>query len=56
MQKLLRLRSVRVNYTINKLNIPKDIIPISLIAIGCYDDIKPRKNVFDQSKVHLNKW
>lgn len=46
----------RLDYTINKLNIPEGIVPISIIAIGYYDNVKERKNQFNKSKVHFNEW
>lgn len=31
-------------------------MPISLVAIGYYDEIKKRDKEFDTNKVHFNKW
>lgn len=48
--------NVRLNYTIDKLNICENIVPISLVAIGYYDDEKQRIPKFNNEKVHFNKW
>lgn len=47
---------IRLNYTIEKLNIPNNIIPISLVAIGYYDNVKKRERKFDTNKIHFNQW
>jgi len=39
------------------LNIPEDIIPLSLVVIGYPDQIPPEKgDRFKEEKVHYNKW
>lgn len=38
------------------LNIPPDIIPISLISIGYPDEQKQPINRYDPSRIHHNKW
>lgn len=48
--------NIRSDYTIEKLNIPKNIIPISLVAIGYYDHIKEKLREVDTNKIHYNKW
>jgi nitroreductase len=38
------------------LNIPEDIIPFSLIALGHPEEQKPPAERFDPSKIHTNRW
>jgi len=37
-------------------NLPQNINPITLIAIGYPDEAKEISNRFDKNKVHFNKW
>lgn len=46
----------RIQWTKEKLNIPDNIIPISLIAIGYSDNKKQRERLVDTNKIHFNKW
>jgi nitroreductase len=38
------------------LNLPKEIIPVSLIAIGYPDEEKPPSERYDENKIHYEKW
>jgi nitroreductase len=38
------------------LNIPNEVIPVSLISIGYPNEEKPRNQNFKQERVHYNKW
>jgi len=38
------------------LNIPKEIFPFSLIAIGHPAEEKPKPERFDEQRIHYNKW
>lgn len=40
----------------NELALPSDIIPTAIIACGVVDKKVAAKRVFDQKKVHYNKW
>lgn len=40
----------------NELNIPKNIIPVGLIAVGVKDEEKPPRNIFDENRIHFDKW
>lgn len=37
-------------------NLPKNIIPISAIAIGYPNEEKTTENRYNESKIHFNKW
>ena len=43
--------TIRSEYIVSKFNLEDNIIPISLIILGYYDDVKERKLNFDYSKV-----
>lgn len=47
---------IRLNYTKEKLNIPQNIVPISLVAIGYSEDTKQRQRNIDSSKINFNIW
>ena len=38
------------------LNLPKEIIPVSLIAIGYPDEEKLPSERYDENKIHFEKW
>ncbi len=38
------------------LDLPREIIPISVVALGLREKEKPRKNRFDKRNLHLDKW
>jgi len=38
------------------LELPKEIIPVSLIAIGYPDEEKPPSERYDENKIHYEKW
>jgi nitroreductase len=40
----------------NLLNLPEDIIPISLVAIGHPKESKGRDDRFNPEKIHYNRW
>lgn len=46
----------RVNILRKILNIPSDIIPISLISLGVPNEEILPENRFDNNKVHYNEW
>lgn len=45
--------NIRSNYIVSRFKLGENIVPISLIALGYYDDVKERKIDFDYSKVHF---
>jgi|SRR5690554_7938109 len=38
------------------LNLPNNIIPIGLVVLGIKNEEKAAKNIYDENKIHLNKW
>lgn len=38
------------------LNLPEDVIPITMVAVGYRTALKDPVNRFDPAKVHYNKW
>jgi nitroreductase len=49
-------REDRVEGLRKLLNIPEQIIPFSLIAVGYPAEEKPPKNEFDHSRIKYNRW
>ncbi|MCL5774497.1 MAG: nitroreductase family protein [Firmicutes bacterium] len=49
-------REDRVNGIKKLLNIPENVIPLSLIPVGYPAEHKPRADRFDRSRVHYNHW
>ena len=49
-------RLERINGLRNLLNIPENVIPISLISIGYPAEEKPREKRYNESRIHYNKW
>lgn len=47
---------IRINYIKDKLNIPNYILPISLVAIGYYDNLNQKQRKLDLDKIHFNIW
>ena len=40
----------------NMLNLPKNILPLSLVALGYPDEKKSPVDRFNQSRIHFNHW
>jgi len=38
------------------LHLPSHIIPFAVVSLGYPDEIKPREDRYDQSRIHHNKW
>ena len=49
-------RKKRINDLRQLLNLPEDIIPISLVAIGHIKEPKDQLNRFNSDKIHYNYW
>jgi nitroreductase len=49
-------RKKRIDGMRKLLNIPENIIPISLISIGFPLEKKPRVNKYNEKRVHYNEW
>ncbi len=49
-------RKQRIKDLRNLLNLPDDIIPISLVAVGYPKEQKGLANRFNPEKVHYNRW
>jgi nitroreductase len=49
-------REERIKSIADFLGLPKEIIPINLVAIGYPDEEKPIPERFFQEKIHYNKW
>ena len=49
-------RMHRVQGLQNILNIPKHIIPLSVIALGYPDEVKQKKDNYEPEKVHYDSW
>lgn len=49
-------REPRIKALRELLNLPENIIPISMIAVGYPDEIKSPENRFKPERVHYNKW
>ena len=49
-------REVRINGVKKLLEIPDDIMPLSLVSIGYPAKEKPRINRFNEARIHYNKW
>lgn len=48
--------SERVEGLRKLLNIPEQVVPFALIALGYPDETKPDKDIFDESRIHYNRW
>ncbi|GFR34401.1 nitroreductase family protein [Thermobrachium celere] len=46
----------RVNELIKMFNLPANIIPFSIVAVGYPDEYKDEVDRFDASRIHYNKW
>lgn len=49
-------RAKRVEQMKKLLNLPENIIPLNVIAIGFPAEHKPPADRFDKKKIHYNKW
>lgn len=49
-------RKERMEPLVQMFELPKNIIPISLVAIGFSNEIHETPERFKQSRIHLNKW
>jgi len=49
-------RAERMEMMRKLLDIPAEVMPVSLISIGYPAETKPRNANFRQSRVHLNNW
>lgn len=49
-------REPRIKALRKLLNLPENIIPISMIAVGYPDEIKSPEDRFKPDRVHYNKW
>jgi len=49
-------REDRVDGLRKLLNIPENVVPLSLIAVGYPAEDKPPKNEFDKSRIRYNSW
>jgi len=38
------------------LHLPSHIIPFAIVSLGYPDEIKPKENRYDLSRIHHNKW
>jgi nitroreductase len=45
-----------VNNVMKQFNLPSNIIPIALIALGYPDEEVKAEDRFDKNKIHFNKW
>jgi len=45
-----------VNNLVKQFNLPSNIIPIALIALGYPDEEVKAEDRFDKNKIHFNKW
>jgi len=49
-------REERVEGLRKLLNIPENVVPLALIAVGYPAEQKPPKNEFDKSRIRYNSW
>ena len=49
-------RAVRMQRIADLFNLPDQIIPISLVAIGYANEERVSEDRFNKSKIHINKW
>ena len=49
-------RIERIEGLRNLLNIPKHVVPISLISIGYPAEKKSKENRYNESRIHYNRW
>jgi nitroreductase len=49
-------RESRIDGIRKLLNLPDNIIPFSLIPVGYPAENKSPKNIFDKTRIHLNRW
>jgi len=49
-------REERVKGIKEILNLPENVMPLSVIAVGYSTEEKPPANRFDESKIHVDKW
>ena len=47
---------VRLQALKEEFNLPSNIVPISVIALGYYDDKNIRERKINSEKIHFNKW
>jgi nitroreductase len=49
-------RKERMEPIVKLFNLPPNIIPVSLIALGCPNEKIPRPERFKEERIHLNRW
>lgn len=49
-------REDRVRGIQDLLGIPREVVPLSLIAVGHPNETRPREDRYDERKVHRNRW
>lgn len=48
--------NIRVNWIKDRLNLPNNVVPISIIALGYSDSIKIKEKIINKDKIHFNQW
>lgn len=49
-------RTDRMKAVTEVFNLPEDVVPFNIIAVGVPNEAKPRPDRYDENKVHYNKW